>query len=101
MDREALNVAVLCASLMQSGLTALHLAAQEDKVAVAEILTRNGANLDQQTKVSTIILFSLSACPAALASCGHVYICNNICSLFYSCLHICDLLSFCSWATLR
>lgn len=36
---------------MQSGLTALHLAAQEDKVAVAEILAKNGANLDQQTKV--------------------------------------------------
>lgn len=42
---------VLCVLLMQSGLTALHLAAQEDKVAVAEILARNGANLDQQTKV--------------------------------------------------
>lgn len=36
---------------MQSGLTALHLAAQEDKVCVAEILAKNGANLDQQTKV--------------------------------------------------
>uniref|UniRef100_A0A7N6B492 Ankyrin 2 n=1 Tax=Anabas testudineus TaxID=64144 RepID=A0A7N6B492_ANATE len=36
---------------IQSGLTALHLAAQEDKVAVAEILARNGANLDQQTKL--------------------------------------------------
>lgn len=42
---------------MQSGLTALHLAAQEDKVAVAEILARNGANLDQQTKVWTVVLF--------------------------------------------
>lgn len=42
---------VLFVFLMQSGLTALHLAAQEDKVAVAEILARNGANLDQQTKV--------------------------------------------------
>lgn len=41
---------------MQSGLTALHLAAQEDKVAVAEILAKNGANLDQQTKVQTVIL---------------------------------------------
>lgn len=36
---------------LQSGLTALHLVAQEDKVAVAEILARNGANLNQQTKV--------------------------------------------------
>lgn len=44
-------VTVLCVFLMQSGLTALHLAAQEDKVAVAEILAKNGANLDQQTKV--------------------------------------------------
>lgn len=37
--------------LVQSGLTALHLSAQEDKISVAEILTKNGANLDQQTKV--------------------------------------------------
>lgn len=44
---------------MQSGLTALHLAAQEDKVAVAEILARNGANLDQQTKVWTVTLFPI------------------------------------------
>lgn len=36
---------------MQSGLTALHLVAQEDKVAVGEILFKHGANLDQQTKV--------------------------------------------------
>lgn len=41
---------------MQSGLSALHLAAQEDKVAVAEILARNGANLDQQTKVGNVTL---------------------------------------------
>lgn len=41
----------VCVLLLQSGLTALHLAAQEDKVAVAEILARNSANLDQQTKV--------------------------------------------------
>lgn len=44
-------ITVLCVFLMQSGLTALHLAAQEDKVAVAEILAKNGASLDQQTKV--------------------------------------------------
>lgn len=77
MDREGLNLAVLCVSLMQSGLTALHLAAQEDKVAVAEILTRNGANLDQQTKVSTIILFSFSACTAALTSSGYEIVFSN------------------------
>lgn len=41
---------------MQSGLSALHLAAQEDKVAVAEILAKNGANLDQQTKVRNVTL---------------------------------------------
>lgn len=41
----------VCVFSLQSGLTALHLAAQEDKVAVAEILAKNGANLDQQTKV--------------------------------------------------
>lgn len=35
----------------QSGLTALHLAAQEDKVNVADILVRHGANQDAHTKV--------------------------------------------------
>lgn len=49
----------VCVLLLQSGLTALHLAAQEDKVAVAEILARNGANLDQQTKVWKRVLFPL------------------------------------------
>ncbi len=54
---------------MQSGLTALHLAAQEDKVAVAEILARNGANLDQQTKVRTITLYSFSAFSFTFCGC--------------------------------
>lgn len=36
--------------ITQSGLTSLHLAAQEDRVNVAETLTRNNANLDHQTK---------------------------------------------------
>lgn len=56
----AVHVITVCmyVFLVQSGLTALHLAAQEDKVAVAEILARNGANLDQQTKVCTIPIFS-------------------------------------------
>lgn len=40
----------------QSGLTSLHLAAQEDKVGVGEILVKNGANLDQQTKVRRALL---------------------------------------------
>lgn len=37
---------------LQTGLTSLHLAAQEDKVNVAEILTKHGANQDAQTKVN-------------------------------------------------
>lgn len=41
----------------QSGLTSLHLAAQEDKVGVGEILVKNGANLDQQTKVRRALLY--------------------------------------------
>uniref|UniRef100_A0A8B9MX60 Ankyrin 2 n=1 Tax=Accipiter nisus TaxID=211598 RepID=A0A8B9MX60_9AVES len=36
---------------LQTGLTSLHLAAQEDKVNVAEILTKHGANQDAQTKL--------------------------------------------------
>lgn len=44
---------------MQSGLTALHLAAQEDKVCVAEILAKNGANLDQQTKVECALSLNI------------------------------------------
>lgn len=35
----------------QSGLTSLHLAAQEDKVNVADMLIKHGANKDAQTKV--------------------------------------------------
>ncbi len=41
----------------QSGLTPLHLAAQEDKVQVAEILVKHDANVDQQTKVSLNLFF--------------------------------------------
>lgn len=37
--------------MLQSGLTPLHLAAQEDRVSAAEVLTKHDANLDQQTKV--------------------------------------------------
>lgn len=45
------NVTLLC--VLQSGLTPLHLAAQEDKVTVTEVLAKHDANLDQQTKVQT------------------------------------------------
>ncbi len=41
----------------QSGLTSLHLAAQEDKVGVGEILVKHGANVDQQTKVRRLLLY--------------------------------------------
>ena len=36
---------------VQSGLTPLHLAAQEDKVNVAEVLLNHGADVNPQTKV--------------------------------------------------
>lgn len=36
---------------LQSGLTPLHLAAQEDRVNVAEVLVNQGAHVDAQTKV--------------------------------------------------
>lgn len=42
----------------QSGLTPLHLAAQEDKVNVAEVLVNQGATIDPETKVK-ITHFSL------------------------------------------
>lgn len=38
-------------NLLQSGLTPLHLAAQEDRVNVAEVLVNQGAHVDAQTKV--------------------------------------------------
>lgn len=43
----------VCVSLphIQSGLTPLHLAAQEDKVNVAEVLLNHGADVNPQTKV--------------------------------------------------
>lgn len=43
---------LFCIFCLQTGLTSLHLAAQEDKVNVAEILTKHGANQDAQTKVN-------------------------------------------------
>lgn len=49
------------APYLQSGLTPLHLAAQEDRVNVAEVLVNQGAAVDAQTKVwmplSTYIIF--------------------------------------------
>lgn len=39
--------------MLQSGLTPLHLSAQEDRVSAAEVLAKHDANLDQQTKVQT------------------------------------------------
>jgi len=44
---------LLVASNLQSGLTPLHLAAQEDRVNVAEVLVNQGAAVDAQTKVET------------------------------------------------
>lgn len=43
----------LCVSFpyIQSGLTPLHLAAQEDKVNVAEVLLNHGADVNPATKV--------------------------------------------------
>lgn len=35
---------------LQNGLTPMHLAAQEDKVPVAEVLVKYGAEIDPQTK---------------------------------------------------
>lgn len=39
-------------SPIQSGLTPLHLAAQEDKVNVAEVLLNHGADVNTQTRVN-------------------------------------------------
>ena len=36
----------------KNGLTAMHLAAQEDRVPVAEVLAKHQADVDPQTKVS-------------------------------------------------
>ena len=40
---------------LQNGLTPMHLAAQEDKVPVAEILVKYGSQTDTQTKVTYIV----------------------------------------------
>ena len=39
----------------RNGLTALHLAAQDDRTTIARMLTRYGANIDPQTKVSNFL----------------------------------------------
>lgn len=40
----------------QNGLTPLHLCAQEDRVNVATVLMKNGAEVDATTKVCCLIL---------------------------------------------
>lgn len=45
---------------VQSGLTPLHLAAQEDKVSVAEVLLNHGADVNPQTKVSAPLAHNTS-----------------------------------------
>ena len=39
---------------LQNGLTPLHLCAQEDRVNVASVLIKNGAEIDATTKVKMI-----------------------------------------------
>ncbi len=46
----------------QSGLTPLHLAAQEDKVNVAEVLLNHGADVNPQTKVKHTASFIYTYC---------------------------------------
>lgn len=41
----------------QNGLTPLHLCAQEDRVNVASVLVKNGAEVDSTTKVSTKLTY--------------------------------------------
>lgn len=41
-------------SFLQNGLAPIHLAAQEDKVNVAEVLVKFGSEIDPQTKVRYI-----------------------------------------------
>ena len=45
-------------SRAKNGLTPMHLAAQEDHVPVAEILVKYKAQIDPQTKVSSLLLIS-------------------------------------------
>lgn len=42
--------------MLQTGLTPLHLTAQEERVNAAEVLSKHDANLDQQTKVEAQLL---------------------------------------------
>lgn len=45
-------------SIFQNGLTPLHLCAQGDKVKVAAILVKNGAQIDSKTKVDQILILN-------------------------------------------
>lgn len=58
----------------QTGLTPLHLTAQEERVNAAEVLCKHDANLDQQTKVDRQLLFS----SFFLALWGSVQVCVQI-----------------------
>jgi hypothetical protein len=62
-----LLIFVICLTLslyLQNGLTPVHLAAQEDKVNVAEVLVKYESEIDPQTKVGIYIHISptLSDC---------------------------------------
>ena len=51
---------VLLSLYLQNGLTPVHLAAQEDKVNVAEVLVKYGSEIDPQTKVGIYIHIPIS-----------------------------------------
>lgn len=54
--------------ITQSGLTPLHLAAQEDKVNVAEVLLNHGADVNPQTKVEHMLILAFFLCVSSYMS---------------------------------
>lgn len=73
---------------IQSGLTPLHLAAQEDKVNVAEVLLNHGADINAQTKVklSQIVYTHVEIIYTDFAA--NAYLCIFLCICYvYQCIH--------------
>lgn len=71
---------------IQSGLTPLHLAAQEDKVNVAEVLLNHGADIDPQTKVTLSQIVHTLFIYIDLAA--NAYLCIFLCTFYvYKCIH--------------
>lgn len=75
-------------SQIQSGLTPLHLAAQEDKVNVAEVLLNHGADVNTQTRVKLSQIIHTHKHTVNTQSLNHLIHINLLCWFCYKSLSL-------------